>query len=75
MTVHLNHVYQALMQEVDAYGGSVIAFAGDAITCWFEADLGERALSCAQAMQRTMAQFSQSASPTTPRWLSRSTSV
>jgi adenylate cyclase len=59
LTTHLNHVYQALIQEVDAYRGSVIAFAGDAITCWFDADQGERALSCAQAMQRTMLQFSQ----------------
>jgi predicted ATPase/class 3 adenylate cyclase len=58
LTLHLNSVYQALIQEVDRYGGSVIAFAGDAITCWFQADDGRRAVTCAQAMQQTMQQFS-----------------
>ncbi len=69
---HLNQVYDALIAEVDHYGGSVISFAGDAITCWF-ADLewtgssqGEpvvsspaslRATACAMAMQRAMQRF------------------
>src|SRR5258707_651633 len=47
LTIHLNAVYQALIQEVDRYRGSVIAFAGDAITCWFEEDNGWRATTCA----------------------------
>jgi adenylate cyclase len=59
LTLHLNSVYQALIQEVERYGGSVIAFAGDAITCWFEADDGWRSVNCALAMQATMAQFAQ----------------
>src|SRR5260221_14531729 len=54
LTLHLNSVYQALIQEVDRYGGSVIAFAGDAITCWFDGDDGRRSVACAQAMQATM---------------------
>ncbi len=33
---HLNTVYDALIAEVDRYGGSVLVFSGDAITCWFE---------------------------------------
>ena len=32
----LNEVYDALITEVDRYGGSVIGFGGDAITCWFD---------------------------------------
>src|SRR6476619_4212142 len=32
----LNEVYDALIAEVDRYGGSVIGFGGDAITCWFD---------------------------------------
>ncbi|HWQ11185.1 MAG TPA: AAA family ATPase, partial [Roseiflexaceae bacterium] len=32
----LNLIYGALIAEVDRYGGSVIGFAGDAITCWFD---------------------------------------
>jgi len=40
LTGYLNQVYDALINEVDRYGGSVIAFAGDAITCWLDADKG-----------------------------------
>src|SRR3954465_3183244 len=36
----LNEVYDALIVEVDRYGGSVIGFGGDAITCWFD-DVGD----------------------------------
>ena len=32
----VNAIYDALIGEVDSYGGSVISFAGDAITCWFD---------------------------------------
>jgi adenylate cyclase len=35
LTHQLNQVYDMLIAEVDRYGGSVIGFAGDAITCWF----------------------------------------
>jgi adenylate cyclase len=35
LTRLLNGVYGALITEVHRYGGSVISFAGDAITCWF----------------------------------------
>lgn len=37
LTRHLNIVYTALINEVERYGGSVIGFSGDAITCWFAA--------------------------------------
>ncbi|HEX9371938.1 MAG TPA: adenylate/guanylate cyclase domain-containing protein, partial [Roseiflexaceae bacterium] len=36
LTRQLNEVYAALIAEVDRYGGSVIGFSGDAITCWFD---------------------------------------
>lgn len=32
---HLNRVYDALVGEIHRYGGSVLGFAGDAVTCWF----------------------------------------
>src|SRR5918998_3185047 len=54
----LNRVYDALIAEVDRFGGSVIGFSGDAITCWFDGDDGLRATACALAMQRAMGQFS-----------------
>src|SRR5436190_9989975 len=38
LAVYLNHVYDALIAEVDRHGGSIISFAGDAITCWFSGE-------------------------------------
>jgi len=32
----LNHVYDALITEVNRYSGSVVFFSGDSITCWFD---------------------------------------
>lgn len=59
LTVHLNRVYDALVEEVHRYGGSIIGFAGDAITCWFDGDDGRRATTSALAMQVTMAEFAE----------------
>ncbi|MEW5870089.1 MAG: tetratricopeptide repeat protein [Chloroflexota bacterium] len=33
--LYINHVYDTLVAEVGYYGGSIISFSGDAITCWF----------------------------------------
>ena len=54
---HLNLVYDALIDELDRYSGSVTGFSGDAITCWFDDDSGLRATACALAMQRAMGRF------------------
>jgi predicted ATPase/class 3 adenylate cyclase len=53
----LNQVYGALIAELHRYGGSVIGFSGDAITCYLNADDGLRSTACALAMQGAMAQF------------------
>ncbi|MEE8390149.1 MAG: tetratricopeptide repeat protein, partial [Anaerolineae bacterium] len=59
---HLNRIYDALIAQVDRYGGSVVSFAGDAITCWFaeetegQASASLRATACALAMQDAMQQ-------------------
>jgi class 3 adenylate cyclase len=58
LTRQLNRVYDALVAEVHHYGGSVMAFSGDAVTCWFDGDDGLRATACGLAMQQAMAQFS-----------------
>ncbi|MEZ4660198.1 MAG: hypothetical protein R2911_21790 [Caldilineaceae bacterium] len=42
LTRYLNLVYDAVIDELHRYGGSVIAFAGDAITCWIDGDDGAR---------------------------------
>ncbi len=59
LTVHLNSVYDALIAEVHRYGGSVISFSGDAITCWFDGDDGRRATAAGLAMQAAMQQFAE----------------
>lgn len=69
---HLNEVYTILIAQVERFGGSVIGFSGDGITCWFDEGLGEkgrkgetekghsmalRAVAAGAALQRTMQQF------------------
>ncbi|RPI21504.1 MAG: adenylate/guanylate cyclase domain-containing protein, partial [Chloroflexota bacterium] len=64
LTHQLNRVYGALIDEVSTYHGSVIGFAGDAITCWFDSDEdGLRATTCALAMQAAMRKFSEVKTP------------
>ncbi len=57
LTNLLNQVYGDLIGQVHQYRGSVISFSGDAITCWFEADKGKQAVSCAIAMQTMIQNF------------------
>ena len=67
LTRLLNEVYGALIAEVHGYGGSVIGFSGDAITCWLDGDVPEghlRAVACALAMQLAMDPFTSFATPT-----------
>ena len=54
LTANLNRVFHALIAELERFGGHVIYFSGDAITCWLDGDDGARATACALAMQRTM---------------------
>jgi adenylate cyclase len=57
LALQLNRFYDALITQVEAYGGSVVSFSGDAITCWFDSDDGRRAVSAAWAMQTAMQPF------------------
>jgi len=63
LTRYLNLVYDAVIDELHRFGGSVIAFAGDAITCWLDGDNGRRAIACALAMQTAMARFAAISTP------------
>ncbi|MEZ4582651.1 MAG: hypothetical protein R3A10_13620 [Caldilineaceae bacterium] len=68
LTSYINRVYDALIDEIHRWRGSVIAFAGDAVTCWFDdADtpgLGaQRAVAAAFAMQAAMDAFAAIATP------------
>nr|MBA3533787.1 adenylate/guanylate cyclase domain-containing protein [Ardenticatenales bacterium] len=53
----INAVYDALLPQIRAYGGSVIDFAGDAMVGYFDEDDGLRATACALAMQAAMGSF------------------
>ncbi len=55
LSLQLDKVYDKLIGAVHHYGGSVIGFSGDAITCWFDADDGRRAIASAVLMQRMLA--------------------
>lgn len=57
LTRQLNRVYDALIVVLHHYGGSVIGFSGDAITCWLDGDDGQRGTAAALSMQTAMAQF------------------
>jgi adenylate cyclase len=62
LTQVVGEVYDALITEVERFGGSTLTFAGDAITCWFDAadddehaaPAAARAVQAALAMQRGM---------------------
>ncbi len=55
--IQINNVFNALINVVRRFHGSVISFGGDAITCWFEGDDGSLSTACALLMQSTMKQF------------------
>jgi DNA-binding response OmpR family regulator len=42
LTRQLDRVYGALIDEVHRYGGSVVNFSGDAITCWFDTNTSHK---------------------------------
>ena len=58
LTRQINLVYDVLISRIHHYGGSVLGFAGDSITCWFADDTGLQAVTAALHMQRAMNQFS-----------------
>jgi class 3 adenylate cyclase/tetratricopeptide (TPR) repeat protein len=54
LTANLNRVFHAVIAELDRFGGDVIYFSGDAITCWIDGDDGARAAACGLAMQEAI---------------------
>jgi class 3 adenylate cyclase len=67
LTRVLNAALDALISESDRYGGSVIGFSGDAITCWFDGDDGLRATTCGWEMQKALEPFASVVTPTGQR--------
>ncbi len=57
LTAQISQVYEVLIAEIDRYGGSVISFAGDAVTCWFDNDqqaVGPQGLSSTTIVERSV---------------------
>ena len=67
LTCLLNALFTPMIAEVHRHGGAIIAFGGDALTCWF-GDLG--AAPCALAMQRHVSSFGAMETPAGPVRLS-----
>lgn len=63
LTAVLNAVFDAVLEELHRYGGSVIYFSGDAVTCWLDGDDGARGVACGLAMQRAMGQVADVTTP------------
>ena len=55
LTAVLGRVFHEVITELDRFGGDVIYFSGDAITCWIDGDDGARATASALAMQAAIA--------------------
>jgi class 3 adenylate cyclase/predicted ATPase len=55
LSQRVNAAYDALIGEVERFGGSVIGFAGDAITCWFDASGGAASVRAAHAARKLQA--------------------
>jgi class 3 adenylate cyclase/tetratricopeptide (TPR) repeat protein len=58
----LNSVFGAVLGVLNRYGGSVLYFSGDAVTCWLEGD-GHLAIACGLEMQEAMSSVSTVRSP------------
>lgn len=63
LTLILNQIFDAIISDLHRFGGAVMTFSGDAVTCWLDQDDGSRGIACALAMQQTMRQFKQLKTP------------
>jgi class 3 adenylate cyclase/tetratricopeptide (TPR) repeat protein len=63
LTSVLNTVFDAVLSVLHRYGGSVLYFSGDAVTCWLDGDDGHLGISCGLEMQEAMSKVSTVRSP------------
>ena len=63
LTANIGRVFHAVISELDAFGGDVIYFSGDAITCWIDGDDGTLACAAAIAMQEAIERSGQVTTP------------
>ncbi|HET9680538.1 MAG TPA: AAA family ATPase [Candidatus Limnocylindrales bacterium] len=63
LTANIGRVFDAVIGELDAFGGDVIYFSGDAITCWIDGDDGTKACAAALSMQRVIGEVGRIVTP------------
>jgi class 3 adenylate cyclase/tetratricopeptide (TPR) repeat protein len=63
LAANLHRVFHSIIAELDRFGGDVIYFSGDAITCWIDGDDGLRAAACGLAMRDAMARVGEVRTP------------
>ncbi len=63
LTAVLDRVFDAVLGELHRYGGSVVYFSGDAVTCWLDGDDGSYGVACGLAMQDAMAGVAEATTP------------
>ncbi|MDQ3457605.1 MAG: adenylate/guanylate cyclase domain-containing protein [Actinomycetota bacterium] len=63
LTAVLETVFSEVLGELHRYGGNVIYFSGDAVTCWIDGDDGRLATRCAIGMQEAMDRVGTVATP------------
>ena len=71
LTANLDRIFHAIIAELDRFGGEVIYFSGDAITCWVDGDDGRGPRRAALAMQDAMGERGRSRPPAARRCGSR----
>lgn len=54
LTAVLDTVFDAVLGELHRFGGTVLYFSGDAVTCWLDGDDGVLGVACGLAMQEAM---------------------
>lgn len=59
----LEIVFDAVLGTLHRFGGTVIYFSGDAVTCWINGDDGHRAAACGLEMQEQMARVGSITTP------------
>lgn len=70
LTRTLDIIFDAVLGQLHRFGGSVIYFSGDAVTCWLDGDDGLAAVSCGLAMQRALAEVGTIQTPGVEWWSS-----
>lgn len=63
LTGVLDDVFREVIEDIAVFGGHVISFSGDAVTCWLDGDDGSCAAAAALAVQQTITRVGRVVTP------------